>query len=193
MNSQGKIFLFRTFAAVLILLAALFLKTSFSVDVSFYKTTCEKEGEPNCLVVDDEIFFGEIEGFDFEPGYEYRLKVEKKEENPEDLILIKIKEKNLAEFPLLYTTNPDNASLHSQDLALSFVEQFSKHYLENGQNLKKNRSINDYGRCESCFLTVIDYEDKFDPEIVYQVYVRVENGVLVEFIDGAVFDVRLDF
>jgi len=30
-----------------------------------------------CLVVDGALFYGNIQGFDFENGYEYKLKIEK--------------------------------------------------------------------------------------------------------------------
>ena len=29
-----------------------------------------------CMVVDGDLFYDEIEGFDFEPGYEYKLRIE---------------------------------------------------------------------------------------------------------------------
>lgn len=43
-----------------------------------------------CMVVNDELFYDTIAGFDYEPGYEYRLKIERydawpdREEPPQD-------------------------------------------------------------------------------------------------------------
>ena len=44
----------------------------------------------NCMVVDGGLFYDPIDGFDYEPGYEYRLKIERydrwpdREEPPQD-------------------------------------------------------------------------------------------------------------
>jgi hypothetical protein len=78
-------------------------------------------------------------------------------------------------------------------LTLSFVEQYSEHYLAHGKNIRKNRSVHDYGRCETCRLIVVDYDAVDDEDTTYRVYVRVENHRVVEFIDAVNFDVRFNF
>ena len=38
---------------------------------------CQGEGLQSCMVVDGEFFYGEIEGFTYEPGYDFRLRIGK--------------------------------------------------------------------------------------------------------------------
>lgn len=47
-----------------------------TVRVGSYKIDCEGEGPLKCLVINDGIIYGSIEGFDYQPGYNYVLKIE---------------------------------------------------------------------------------------------------------------------
>lgn len=40
---------------------------------------CVGVGPMKCLIVDDAFFYDRIQGFDFEPGYEYQLKIEQRQ------------------------------------------------------------------------------------------------------------------
>lgn len=46
------------------------------VTVGPVEVECQGVGPQMCLVMDDELFYSSIEGFDHEPGYHYRLRIE---------------------------------------------------------------------------------------------------------------------
>jgi len=47
------------------------------VSVGAERVDCVGVAPMKCLVVDRALFYGNIQGFDFENGYEYKLKIEK--------------------------------------------------------------------------------------------------------------------
>ena len=46
------------------------------VTVGPYREECVGVAPQMCLVVNDELFYDEIDGFDHQPGYQYRLRIE---------------------------------------------------------------------------------------------------------------------
>ena len=47
-----------------------------TVTVGPYREHCVGVAPQMCLVVNDELFYDEIDGFDHQPGYQYRLRIE---------------------------------------------------------------------------------------------------------------------
>ncbi|HIF9063766.1 DUF4377 domain-containing protein [Photobacterium damselae] len=50
---------------------------TMEVTVGPQKTDCFGITPMKCLVVNEQLFYDSIDGFDFEPGYAYRLKIER--------------------------------------------------------------------------------------------------------------------
>lgn len=50
-----------------------------TVTVGSQTVDCVGVGPMTCLIVDDALFYDPIQGFDFEPGYEYQLKIEQRQ------------------------------------------------------------------------------------------------------------------
>ncbi|GGB53665.1 hypothetical protein GCM10011502_28600 [Oceanisphaera marina] len=50
-----------------------------TVTVGPQTVDCVGVGPMKCLIVDDAFFYDRIQGFDFEPGYEYQLKIEQRQ------------------------------------------------------------------------------------------------------------------
>ncbi|AGH80900.1 hypothetical protein PCNPT3_04790 [Psychromonas sp. CNPT3] len=48
-----------------------------TVDVGAHKVACFGVGPMQCLVVDDLLFYSKIQGFNFEEGYNYQLKIKR--------------------------------------------------------------------------------------------------------------------
>ena len=68
---------------------------TFTMRVNYYRQPCEGEGTQDCLLVQQgkqigtpnwDLFYGDIQGFAYEPGYVYTLKVsvEKVSAPPQD-------------------------------------------------------------------------------------------------------------
>ena len=53
--------------------------TVSSVTVSRNRVVCESVTGQNCLVIDGELFYQEIEDFDFQTGCEYQIRIQKRE------------------------------------------------------------------------------------------------------------------
>ncbi|TKB49677.1 DUF4377 domain-containing protein [Ferrimonas aestuarii] len=52
-------------------------KPGYVVNVAPQKTHCVGVGPMQCLVVDDQLFYEPIIGFEFEPGFEYKLRIQR--------------------------------------------------------------------------------------------------------------------
>lgn len=53
-----------------------------AVTVGPYREECVGVAPQMCLVVNDELFYDEIDGFDHQPGYQYRLRIEQYDQWP---------------------------------------------------------------------------------------------------------------
>ena len=74
--------------ATMVVLATIFLfgacdqsgeRVELLVTVGSQLEDCEGTPTMKCLVVNGELFYNEIEGFDYEDGYVYRLKIERED------------------------------------------------------------------------------------------------------------------
>ncbi len=111
----SKLFNFRGIGLLAVLLVVASCKSSNSdaeASVTYWinssKVPCEGVAPMECLEVrqsesaDWQLFYSEIEGFDYQPGYLYRIKVREEKRDPEDVpadassiryILVSVEEK----------------------------------------------------------------------------------------------------